>query len=1017
MIRFSINNPVVVNLFAISVVAVGLFSMINLPREIMPPAELNWVYVVTAWPGASPEEVERLVTIPLEEELAGVDRIESLSSSSYQGRSIISIKFENTGEDKFRALLQDVQTEIDQVKNLPAGIESPLVLNFTTDDFLPLINVTLSSKSASSEDLNRVARGMRSEIKLLGGVRDIHITGEREMEVWVEIDPARLLAVGIPLSRVVDAIAQKNVGYPVGRVTVGAQEYLLRMTDEFQSAADVAETIIAGDEYSGLVRVRDIATVRETLEERETATYFNGNPAVSLVVTKVPGASSLTVIESIKSYVDTQRATGDGAAANIQYDYTGDTSRQINGILGILQRNAIVGLALVILTLYFFLGFRNALFAAFGVPITFMVTFIFLHVTGNSLNGNSLFGLVLVLGVVVDDAIIVIENAYSYIEKGMEPVQAACRGAREVATPVLAATATTVAGFLPLMLMPGIMGKFLKIVPIVVSLALIASLFEAFLVLPSHIAEWSKRKREKSKAAIRRQKLFRKLNLLYVPLVCKAVRYRYLVFAGFCAILSMVFPILDHLGVEMFRDEELPSILVQVRMPPSTSLSETEQMLREMESRLTVISQEDILGVTVTAGYLNTQTERLFKSSVGQIQFDLRDIQERAYSNDAMIVEMRSALKNVVGPVSIAFEKIATGPPVGSPLEVKVKGKYLAELLAVAEELRDSAATIPGVYDVAHNFGDGKRQITFAVDHAAAARVGINASEIAREMGIAFEGLEATSYRDGDEERAVIVKFNAEFAQSLETLRQMRLTTASGRQVALSDLTTMSEGVGIDEIKRFNQERSITVTGENDPDIVQIDKIAAKVETMFAGIQKSHPEYKLDFGGEWDEFKKAFDDLGRLFIVGILLIYMILGAQFKSFLQPFIILVTVPFAVLGAVVGLLVLGAPFSIATMYGIVALAGIAVNDSLVLVDFINKGRRAGATRYASIIRAGKRRLRPILSTSITTVFGLLPMAIGIGGKSVVWGPLATTIVWGLSVATILTLFVIPSSLRNHG
>lgn len=1009
MIRFSIRNPVVVNLLAISVVVVGVFSMINLPREVFPPVSLNWVYIITNWSGATPEEMERLVTIPLEEEVVSVERIESITSRSYQSRSVISVRFESMPADEFRAILQDLQSEIDQVNDLPEAADDPLVMNFTADDFMPLINVTLATTTVSEREMMQLAREIRSEIKLIDGVKDVNITGERESEVWVAVDPARLTAVGLSLSQVVEALASKNIGFPLGSVVVGSEEFLIRMGDEFTGVADIEAAIIAGSRESGLVRVRDIADVRTRLQERETSMRFNGAPALTLVVTKIGGASSMGVIEEIKAFVaEFQKGA---AAQGVTFSFTGDSSRQIEGILGILQRNAVVGMALVIMTLYFFLGFRNALFAALGIPITFMVTFIFLNASGNSFNGNSLFGLVLILGVVVDDAIIVIENSYAYMQRGMSPVQAAYHGAREVATPVLAATGTTIAGFLPLMLMPGIVGQFLKVVPIVVSLALLASLFEAFLVLPSHIAEWSSRKEKRTKSSRGRVRLFSALNKIYVPLVCRAVRYRYYVIAVFVLALGGVKPLLDHLGVEMFRDEEFPSVIIQVRMPPSVSLDETERVLVQLEERLSGLQCADILGYSTSSGFMMTETEWYFKSSVGQIQLDLADMQLRTTSNDELIEDIRSAFSTIVGPLSIDYMKLTGGPPTGSPLEVKVKGKYLDGLKNVADEMVVQASAIDGLFDVSHDFTPGKKALLYNVDHAAAARLGVSPSVVAREMMIAFEGLEATTYRDGDEEIGVVVKFAPELTEGFRALDQMKIRSASGAMVSLSDLTVRSEGVGIDEIRRFNQDRAITISGKNDPDVIQLDKIASKISERFEDISEKYPGHTIDFRGEWNEFKKAFDQLAELFIVGILLIYMILGAQFKSFLQPFIILFTIPFAIIGAVVGLLAMGAPFSIATMYGIVALAGVAVNDSLVLVDFINKGRSAGVGRYRSIIQAGRRRLRPILSTSITTVFGLLPMAIGIGGKSVVWGPLATTIVWGLSVATILTLFVIPA------
>ncbi|MFQ5607933.1 MAG: efflux RND transporter permease subunit, partial [Candidatus Zixiibacteriota bacterium] len=789
-----------------SVFVVGAFSFVQLPREVFPEVSLNWVYVITNWPGSNPEEMERLVTIPLEEEVSSVDRIESISSRSYEGASVLSIKFETMPQDEFRSLLQDVRTEVDQVTDLPDGAEDPIIFNFTAEDFIPMINVVISSSEVGEARLLEIARDLESGIKLIDGVSDVSITGERDPELWVEIDPDRLNATGVSLAQVVDAVAAKNVGVPVGSVDLGRSEYLLRMIDQFRGPQDVRDVVIGGGASSGYIRLGDVAGVSRNLERARTSYSFNGTPAVSLVVTKNSGASTLKVIDETKSLCDSfvHRLP---APERVRISYTGDTSRMITSVLNVLEKNAVIGLALVILILFFFLGFRNAFFAALGIPITFMVTFIFLHATGNSFNGNSLFGLVLVLGVVVDDAIIVIENCYRYMQNGLSPIKAAYHGTTEVVTPVLAATATTVAGFLPLMLMPGIVGQFLRIVPIVVSLALLASLLEAFLVLPSHITEWSGKITTRRRETGWRRRIFTKLNRLYVPLVSKAIRWRYAVVGAFILALSGVYPLLGMLGVEMFRDEEFPSFIVQLRMSPSVKLDETERILAQMERALDGVSQQDMLGYATSAGFMMTQTEWYFKPSVGQIAIDLKDIDQRTMSNDSLIAEMRVAFSDIAGPVSIEFMKIESGPPTGSPLEVKIKGKYLEELERAATELKERVEKTEGLFDVRHDLEPGKPELRYAVDVTTAARLGVNPALVARELLITFEGVEATSYRDGDEEIKVIVKYDEDLSADFAALDQMRLSTPDGRTIALSDVTTRTEAAGYAEIRRFNQER------------------------------------------------------------------------------------------------------------------------------------------------------------------------------------------------------------------
>jgi len=649
-----------------------------------------------------------------------------------------------------------------------------------------------------------------------------------------------------------------------------------------------------------------------------------------------------------------------------------------------------------------FLGWRNALFAALGIPVTFMITFIFLHVTDRSLNGNSLFGLVLVLGMVVDDAIIVIENCYRYIQKGISPYRAAVIGTKEVAMPVFAFTATTISAFLPLMLVPGLMGKFMKIIPIAVSLALVASLLEAFIILPTHIAEWSKRivKGAHSPGL--------SLNIRQLR---RTLRWRYVAVSSIIVIFLVSIMLIPLIGVDLFADEEISQFYVWVTCPEGTKLEATDSIIRQIEQKALQLPSHEVAGIVGNAGIMQTESDWSLKSNVGQVIVDLVELEERDRSLDEIIDDLRQRTANISGIQSIEFGKISSGPPTGDPIEVKVKGDYLDVLEEVAELVKDELRTIPGVFDVKDDFFLGKKELKIFVDTDKAHMLGLTNWQVAYAVRNAFEGGKAGVYRESDEEIDIIVKYNDESRQSMEDVENLRILTPSGHMVAFKDIAQIKVEQGYANIKRFEKKRAITVSADIDESVTSSVEVNQELIRRFQEIGRRYPGYSLDFRGEFQEFNEAFEGIYKLFTVGVIIMYIILGGQFRSFVQPLIIMLAIPFGFIGCMVGLLIIGKPFNIATMYGIVALAGIVVNDSLVLVSFINNARAAGVSRWRSIMQAGKVRLRPIILTSITTIFGLLPMAIGLGGTSVVWAPLAMTISFGLLFSTVMTLFIVPA------
>ncbi|MFQ5630776.1 MAG: efflux RND transporter permease subunit, partial [bacterium] len=700
------------------------------------------------------------------------------------------------------------------------------------------------------------------------------------------------------------------------------------------------------------------------------------------------------------------------APDGVKFSYTNDNSVYINRVVSVLRNNAITGMVLILLVLYLFLGKGNALLASLGIPISFFITFIFMHATGYSMNGSTLFALVMVLGIIVDDAIIVIENCHRYRLMGYDSFQSAIRGTGEVVAPILSSIGTNIAAFLPLILLPGIMGKFMRIIPLVFALALIASLFEAFFLLPSHYADWT----IKSKVHKRgEKKFFRSLRKTYGHLLIKVLRRRYFLLPGLVLVLIISLGLIPLIGVNMFGEEDFDQFNVMVRFPEGTSLEESDRIIQKFEAEALQFPKTLVNAVVTNVGLIQGNEEWITRKNVAQVLVQLVPKEERTETVDDVLEMMRERTQYISGPVSLQFEKISGGPPVGKPISVKVQGKYLDDIKQAALALRDSVRALSGTYDVGDNFPPGKQEIRILVDEEKAALYGFSTQYVAMNVRYAFDGIEATEYRDGDDEIDVIVKYDQQNRSAVDDVLNLRLTNAGGQTVAMRDMVQFDITPGPTEINRFDQKRTILVTGEINEAETSLDKVNLHLEGIFPKMEALFPGVTFKIGGQFEEFLEVFKEITSLFILSLILIFLILGTQFNSYTQPLVILTTVPFALIGAMLGLLISGNPFSIVAMFGFVALAGIVVNDAIVMIDFMNR-RRAGKNTtvfqyWRSIINGGRLRLRPIILTSLTTISGLIPMAFGIGGISEMWSPLANVILFGLMVSTILTLFVIPS------
>ena len=1043
--KLSVSNPVLSNLLMVVITALGIYAWVTLPRDLIPEIVTYTARISTFYPGASAETVEKLVTARIEDAIEKVDQIDLITSRSSEGRSDISVQFEEISDRDFDKRIQDLRNAVDRIKDLPSELlDQPEVVAVDISNGVPMVTVAVSGNLDESQ-MKLAAEALEKQIIKIDGVSNIQVAGVRDREIWVEVDPDRLKSYNLVTEQVSLALSQRNLNLPAGVLEVGQSEFLVRTMGEFRSVAEIAETIIKVTTYGTPVRVKDIATVRDTYQEARTLSRINGQPSISLTIQKKNDGNAIRIIDQIRKIV-TPYTEGQTNPVNQMIQKTSskltpielppetkislvnDSSVLLRERLGILQNNALLGLVLVVVFLWLFMGSRNAFFAALGIPTAILGALWILKLMGSSINASTLFGLILVIGIVVDDAIVVIENVFRRMEEGLSPAKAAIVGAQEVAWPVLSASLTTMAAFLPLILMSGIPGQFMRVVPITGVVVILASLVEVFAILPAHIAEWSKPTTANSEES--RSNWFVNIQDRYVELLNRILDWRYVIVFG-TVLGTFVFSILAFISLpkELFPGEDFPQFYIKVDMPTDYGIEETTQFMEKLERVVKSLPKEEYVALVTNIG-LQTPTNGLegtsISSNVAEVLVELVPKDERNRSRDEIIEFLRLQMTEITGAEKIYFDKQEGGPPRGRDVEVKVKGDRIPQLVAIANQLKKKLSSIDGVFDVKDDFKSGKPEIRLRTKGEKLRQFGLTIFQVANNVRHAIEGNTCTVYRDADEAIDVVVKYTKNSMNTIDALSQMMIATPSGISVPLKDIAQISRENSLVDIKRFDVERAITVSASVDREVTSPAIATQVLQATFEDIGFRYPGYSLDFRGEFDQILESFKELGlKLLPMGVMLMYFILGAQFKSFLQPFIILFAIPFGVIGAMVGLLITQSTLSLIALFGVVALAGIVVNDSIVLIDFINQRRNQNQKSYDdqekangpvdelrdAVLKGSRLRLRPIVLTSITTIAGLIPMFLGLGGKSPVWQPLASTIIFGLLFSTLLTLFVMPA------
>jgi multidrug efflux pump subunit AcrB len=1018
MFRAFIENHVLANLFFILVLILGTISYSTLPREKDPTINFNWIQITTALVGASAIDIEKRITDPLEDVIRSISDIKFVSSNSREGISSILIRFDDVSERIFDKRIADLRREIQNKQNeLPSEATDPFIFEITTDNAYPTASIVAIS-AASDENLRIQSERLKKELESIKGIDRVMTTALDDPELQVFFDPQKLQHYGIKPSDLADTIKSYYQDTPAGSLKVQSQEWFIRLTGASADPNVLAALPVLTAQ--GEVPLSEIAEVKRSREKPDQLVSYNHQDAVLFAITKKSNSNTLDLVKRLNDFVDKRNLYTDNTG--VQLALIDDSTEITNKSINVMQTNALVGLFFVLMVTWLFLGFNIAILTSIGIPFILAGTFWIISLLGQSLNIMVLLGVVISLGMLVDDAVVVVEAIYQRLAKGADRINACIDALKEVAAPVTTAVLTTISAFLPLMLMPGIMGKFLMVVPLVVSIALAISLIEAYWMLPAHIIASKVDFTKPTKMQIWRQNFTHRIQISYIRALIKVMRYpkRAASFIILLFVLAVTSIVAEMVEFDFFASDPIRKFYINIEMPPGTPLEGTLETTLKIESiARSLLTKEETRALVSYAGQMFTENEPFFGNSYGQIMISLNpdssNHSDKPFRHvDEVLDEIRAAVSDYPDALNISFFRLAGGPPTAKPISIKVRGDNLQQIQSAAEALKEILRSLPAVQDVNDDASKGRDELNLVFDSYAIQNSGLSPADIARNLRLLVDGEIVASMQHDGEELEVRVKAKPRDLHSVEELLYTQIVLPDGSVRPLSYFLSDETGNGPGNIRHYNYRRAITVEADLDTDLMNTVEVNDAIKQQWLTIADRYTENDLDFSGQLDDINESLNSMLILFLFGVLLIYAILGTQFKSYFQPLIILSTVPMAFTGVTMGLLITDNPLSLYTMYGVVALAGIAVNAAIVLISAANERLKLGMSITHATIYAARRRITPILITTLTTIAGLSSLALGLGGESLIWGPVATAIVWGLAFSSLLTLFAIPLLFR---
>lgn len=1020
MIAWFANNSVAANLLMVVILSMGIWSVVELiPLEVFPEFERDTVTVDVRYRGATPAEVEEAVVIRVEEAIADLQGIEEIVSSAREGSAQVRIDVEKGTAP--RELLDDIKNRVDGISTFPDDVERP---SYQVSQFRREVISVVVAGALPEQELRRLGELVRDDLTALPNVSQADLVAVRPYEMSIEVDQQTLEAYDLSLDAIVTAIQGSSVDLPAGAIKTTGGEILLRTRGQAYDAQQFARIPLRSNLDGTQLKLGDLALIRDGFDEEPLFALFNGHPAVLIEVYRSGDQNALDVGKAVRDYVLEKQQQ---LPAGISLDYWRDRSKIVKLRLNTLMNNAIQGGLLIFLALTLFLRFSIAVWVCVGIPISFMGALAMMPVLGVTINLVSLFAFILVLGMVVDDAIITGENIYTHLKKAGESVDSVIRGAQEVAVPVTFGLLTTVAAFLPLLFMEGRRGPIFAQIPLIIIPVLCFSWVESKLILPAHLRH-VKLHKKKPGPLLRLQAriadaLEAFISKFYQPLLKKALERRLLTFALFTtAVLIIVsFVVSGRYGYNFFPRIQSETARATLVMPAGTSIEQTSLHVERM-GEIAVQLQGEFLeadgssslvrNILVSIGWSGGGRPGLRGNpEIGQVTMELVPPEDRisTVTTSEIVAEWRKRIGAIPGAKELTFR--AEIGRSGNPLDVQLTGADFAQLTEVADALKIRLTEYPGVFDIQDSFDQGKQEIQLRLKPEAQL-LGLQAVDLGRQVRAAFFGAEAQRIQRGRDDVRVMIRYPKAQRQNLASLETMKIRTAAGIEVPFSQVADLQLGSGYSTIRRVDRHRAVNVTADAEKEKIDVNRIAADLRVFLDELLIDHPGVRYSFEGELREQRESVGSL--LYGVGFVLfaIYALLAIPFRSYLQPFMVMLVIPYSVGGAIVGHMIMGMNLSFMSLLGILALCGVVVNDSLVLVDFINRRRREGMPLLDAVVLAGGARFRPILLTSVTTFVGLAPLLLETSTQAQFLIPMAVSLGFGILFGTLLSLLLVPAS-----
>ncbi len=1052
------------------ILMIGLYCYFALPRESTPDITIPFVFITTSYRGVVPPDIEKSITIPIEKKLTGLENVKKIRSVSSEGVSSIVIEF-MTGTD-IEEVLQKVKDKVDEASSdLPTDLEDdPLVFEVNFSD-LPIVVYSMSSTIGPGR-LKEIADDLADDIETIAGILEVEVTGGREREIRVEFIPEKLTYFGIASQQLEATLRQENQNVSGGFLRMADGRFLFQTPGELKTPQDFFHLVV-GTHNGQPIYLGDVAKVYDGFKEETSRSRLDGQPAINISVKKRAGENIIWITDQVEEIILKHKSTWPPGTTITKLM---DQAKDIRNMVADLENNLVSGLILVLLVLPLALGFRNAILVSLAIPFSMFLSFIVLYSMGITLNMVVLFSLTLALGMLVDNAIVIIENIYRFTSQGVDRVTAAMRATSEVAYPVIGATLTTLAAFFPMIFWPGIMGEFMRFLPITLIVTLSSSLFVALVINPALASYFLKEgdhnqiplnthTRPDELKKIMEQPVTPRGIILrtYHKFITMALDHRIAVIIISFLVMAIIFESwLYRVGlekpVEFFPDMDPVSVFVNIDMPEGADIKLSDRIVKQIE--MVISDKSMVAGDTFT--FLNTakynealtrkehqknnketftsvsdiaNVENMYSKAVigvgaeavfsentpNHIGIQFLDFKERPFPSSESVEIIRNRVRKIPG-AKITIKEAAVGPPTGAPINIEISGDDFAILGRIAKEIKDIAAQSPYVEDIRDDYVEGNPTIKLHVDRQKAAMLGLSNFAIGQALKNAYNGVEVSTYREGDEEYDITVHLPEEYRKSTDLLNNLIIAGMQGELVPLSTVARFEYTGSLGQVVRINNERVVTVSANVDESMIPSAVVRAEVEKTLNEMDLP-PGYSIRLTGEQEEQKESEIFLSKTFLVAIFLVTLVLVTQFNSIGQPIIIMTSVVLSLGGAFLGLTFFKMSFGIImTGVGVISLAGVVVNNGIVLIDYINRLRKRGMTCTDAVVAGGCTRLRPVLLTAITTILGLIPMVTGISydfhtmeiswasESSQWWRSMAMAVIFGLMFATILTLLITP-------